>query len=97
MKLKLYSIESFRIDLPSQIGLECKSGNVDDCNLSLSMEVLPFTCRSEMIFSTNENDACGTKCDNSQSRQNHTRRGWTQFVRYEYNRRTSLENNFFLA
>ena len=54
------------------IGLECESGNVDDCDLSMTMEVLPFSCKGILMFSTESERDCGTKCDESQSRNNLT-------------------------
>ena len=66
------------------IGLECDSGNVDDCDLSMTMEVLPFSCKGILMFSTESERDCGTKCDESQSRNSKspTRRGWTKYTRY---------------
>lgn len=81
----LYSIQRpFSISVPSMIGLECESGNVDDCDLSMTMEVLPFSCKGILMFSTESERDCGTKCDESQSRNSKspTRRGWTKYTRY---------------
>ena len=66
------------------IGLECESGNVDDCDLSITMEVLPYSCKGKIMFSSENGQTCGTKCNNSQSRdlKNPTRRGWTKYTRY---------------
>ena len=41
----VYSFKSLKISIPSDIGLECDSGDVDDCNLSLTLEVLPSSCK----------------------------------------------------
>ena len=82
MNNKVNLIESFRISLPSQIGRKCDSGDVDDCNLSLTTEIVPFSCKSRLILSTNKNDACGAKCNNSQPRNDPKKRGWTQFRRF---------------
>ena len=78
-------MKSFNISVPSVIGLKCDSGNMVDCNLSMTMEVLPFSCKGIIMFSTNKQDTCGSKCDNSQSRNLKvpTRRGWTKYIRFE--------------
>ena len=85
-KLKNISIAdlSFAISIPSSIGLKCESGDVHDCNLSMTMEVLPFSCKGILMFSTNNETACGSKCDikNTKSRsRTPTRRGWTKWSR----------------
>ena len=75
----------FTISVPSMIGLECESGNVVDCELSMTIEVLPFSCKGKIMFSSDSEEACGTKCNNSQSRINNKspiRRGWTKYMRY---------------
>ena len=66
------------------IGLECESGEIDDCNLSLTMEVNPDSCQGKLIFSSNSEQECGSKCD-SQIKRNIFKRpersGWTKYVR----------------
>ena len=82
----------FSISNPSSIGLQCESGNIDDCNESLTMEVLPFSCAGILMFSTNLKRICGSKCDletrdlNSdikinQKRSMPLRTGWTKWIR----------------
>lgn len=81
-----YSIKSSCVTLPSLIGIECSSGNIEDCNLSMTMEILPFSCKGFLVFSTNENNECGTKCFNTKSRNSKKsvkRRGWSKWIRYE--------------
>lgn len=81
----LHSIQRpFSISVPSMIGLECESGNVDDCDLSMTIEVLPFSCKGILMFSTESEKDCGTKCDISLPRNftRPTRRGWTKYTRY---------------
>ena len=78
------SIDSFNISIPSSIGLRCESGIVDDCNASLSTEVLPFRCNGILMFSSNPNRDCGSKCNLSEQRSVETtpiRKGWTRYVR----------------
>ena len=79
----------FNISNPSSIGLECKSGIIDDCNESSTMEVLPFSCLGILMFSTNPNQKCGSKCDNegintmrmSNEDNQPIRSGWTKWTR----------------
>ena len=79
----------FNISNPSSIGLECKSGIIDDCNESSTMEVLPFSCLGILMFSTNSNQKCGSKCDNeginrmriSNEDNQPIRSGWTKWTR----------------
>ena len=72
------------------IGLECESGNIVDCDLSMTMEVLPYSCKGTLMFSSESEKDCGTKCNKSNSRNaknqeddGQTRRGWTKYMRYE--------------
>ena len=84
------SIISHTISLPSTIGLECESGNVDDCNSSMTMEILPDKCKGILVFSSNTERNCGTQCSvqpNTRQRkfkkkESVKRQGWTKWVRY---------------
>ena len=95
-----YSIDRYSISTPSSIGLECESGNVDDCNSSMTMEVLPFSCKGIFMFSTNKTANCGSKCklNNANIRTSNNvipyREGWTKWVRYNNN--SMLTENIFL-
>ena len=80
------SVKRFNICLPSSIGLHCESGDVSDCNLSLSMEVLPYNCKGKLIFSSNSERDCGSKCDFNTKRSIPLRKGWTKYDRYIINR-----------
>ena len=81
--------KGYNISNPSSIGLECKSGIIDDCNESSTMEVLPFSCLGILMFSTNPNQKCGSKCDNegintmrmSNEDNQPIRSGWTKWTR----------------
>ena len=66
------------------IGLECESGEIDDCNLSLTMEVNPDSCQGKLIFSSNSEQECGSNCDLKTKRnifKRPERSGWTKYVR----------------
>ena len=77
----------YNISNPSSIGLECKSGIIDDCNESSTMEVLPFSCVGILMFSTNSKRKCGSKCnrENTNTMSNGEikpiRTGWTKWIR----------------
>ena len=85
-RICLNSVERFNICLPSSIGLQCESGDVSDCNLSLSMEILPSYCKGKLIFSSNTDRDCGSKCDIQTKRSIPLRKGWTKYDRYIINR-----------
>ena len=73
------------------IGLECETGNVDDCATSSSGEVVTETCRGVSIFSTEPiNQKCGDLCNKKRSLNEFEAgtvkaQGWTQFMRYFMN------------
>ena len=56
------------------------------------MEILPFSCRGNLIFSSNDEQDCGTECEikDEKSRMKFTkleepkRKGWTKWARQVY-------------
>ena len=48
------------------------------------MEILPHTCQGILMFSTNKQNECGTKCDNIEARNagKRDKRGWTKWIKY---------------
>ena len=83
------SANGFNISTPSSIGLDCPSGIIDDCNESLTMEVLPHSCTGILMFSNNTQNKCGTQCDENtdyskerMTKRNETKQsGWTKWIR----------------
>ena len=72
-------------------------GIVDDCNESLSNEVLPFRCGSILMFSSNPNRECGSKCNLSEQRSAETtpiRKGWTRYVRFAIRKKSKFSTFF---
>ena len=82
----------------SQIGLECDSGNFDDCTVEATM-IERSDCKGVLIFS-NVTTSCGSQCFNEiytnqttfRNMKEPKRSGWTQYVRYENIALTSLKN-----
>ena len=59
-------VKSTYIGEANQIGLECDTGNITDCNESLAThqnasEIMPNGCEDKLIFGQN-NGLCGTFC-----------------------------------
>ena len=83
--------KSSRIGDASFIGLECESGNVDDCNDGTD-ESAPQDCQGGLILSETESQ-CGSKCNNTM----HGRRWWTLFssLALELENRMKNETNVF--
>ena len=80
----------------AQIGLQCGSGNITDCNESLfnhqnSAETPPNGCEKKLIFGQNAG-LCGNYCDSNTDKTTSARRsqstfvrsGWTIYTRFEY-------------
>ena len=66
------------------VGLQCESGEIEDCNLSLTMEVNPDNCQGTLIFSSNSERECGSNCDLKIKRnmsERPERSGWTKYDR----------------
>ena len=80
-EIVLNSVQSFNISTASSIGLECESGKIDDCNLSLTTEVLPAICGDKRIFSTNNEQQCGSECSFKNLKFKSKRSGWTKYAR----------------
>ena len=81
-------MKSSKIGDASFIGLDCPSGNVDDCNDG-TVASAPPGCAGALILSEEESQ-CGSKCDlfpqfRSSSLGN-TKKWWTYFTRpaFEY-------------
>ena len=80
------TLKSSKIGDASFIGLDCPSGNVDDCNDG-TVESAPPGCKGALIFSEEESQ-CGSKCDlnprlRSSSNENR-KKWWTYFDRQAY-------------
>ena len=80
--------KSSKIGDATFIGLDCPSGNVDDCNDG-TVESAPPGCAGALILSEEESQ-CGSKCDlvpqfRSSSLRN-SKKWWTYFTRqaFEY-------------
>ena len=81
-KFNFYSFNSYKRSLPSLIGLECETGIIDDCNRSLSNEVLPFSCRGiHMFVSETTFNECGSECGFRKPNLA-IKKGWTKYVRF---------------
>ena len=77
-----YKMKRFDLSLSSLIGLQCESGDIEDCKLGMTAEILPDSCKGILMFSK-KNDPCGSKCDSKpDSRQSPMRRGWLKWIRY---------------
>ena len=75
---------SSKIADASSIGLECESGNVEDCNDGTDLN-LPKQCKGVLILPETETK-CGSQCarsskqNQSRSSENH-RKWWTYWTR----------------
>ena len=70
-----------------RFGLECESGEYDDCfeEDTNSDDRLPSGCEQVLIFSESKR-TCGSKCNlqtNRQSQQAVLKEGWTLYIRFE--------------
>ena len=75
-------MNSYKRSLPSLIGLECETGIIDDCNRSLSNEVLPFSCKGvHMFVSDTTFNECGSECGFRKPNLA-IKKGWTKYVRF---------------
>ena len=86
------TLKSSKIGDASFIGLDCPSGNVDDCN-DATVESAPPGCKGALIFSEEESQ-CGSKCNlnlNSGSSIRNRKKWWTYFTRQAF------ENLYYTA
>ena len=78
--------KSSEIGDASFIGLDCPSGNVDDCN-DATVESAPPGCKGALIFSEEESQ-CGSKCNLApqlrSSSNGKRKKWWTLFTRQAY-------------
>ena len=93
--IKKHSNLSTYIGDATQIGLECESGNITDCNESLSIhqnseDLIPNGCEKNLFFGNNTGQ-CGTYCHSnssdqtfftSRSQKSFLRSGWTIYTRW---------------
>ena len=79
---QVYSFESYKRSLPSLIGLKCETGIIDDCNLSLPEEVLPFSCKGIHMFADKTYNECGSQCKLFNKSNSVIKKGWTKYVRF---------------
>ena len=72
------------------IGLDCPTGDVDDCNENLPNDHVPDDCEGVLIFTDNTQDGytCGANCNDDLRRNNqmteceaHKTCGWTKYIR----------------
>ena len=88
-------LKSTYIGEASQIGLDCDTGNITDCNDSLAThqnasEIMPNGCEDKLIFGQNEG-LCGAFCKQDSDGHVITRRsenkilrsGWTIYTRLD--------------
>ena len=73
--------KSSKIGDATFIGLDCPSGNVDDCNDG-TVESAPPECKGALIFSEEESQ-CGSKCDLIPQFRN-SKKWWTYFTRQAF-------------
>jgi len=86
-------VKSTYIGEANQIGLECDTGNITDCNDSLAThqnasEIIPNGCEDKLIFGLNRG-LCGTFCKQDsdghvitkRSENKILRSGWTIYAR----------------
>ena len=73
------TLKSSKIGDASFIGLDCPSGNVDDCNDG-TVKSAPPECKGSLILSEEESQ-CGSKCD---SPIGNRKKWWTYFTRQAY-------------
>ena len=81
------TLKSSKIGDSSFIGLDCPSGDVDDCNDG-TVESAPPECQGALILSEEESQ-CGSKCNlafKSRSSIRNRKKWWTYFTRqaFEY-------------
>ena len=72
--IKTKTLKSSKIGDASFIGLECESGNVDDCNDGPD-ESAPLDCKGALILSDIESQ-CGSKCKLSIRSNSKTKKSW---------------------
>ena len=82
--IQVYSFDSYKRSLPSLIGLKCETGIIDDCNLSLPEEVLPFSCKGIHMFADKTYNECGSQCKLFNKSNSAIKKGWTKYVRFQY-------------
>ena len=77
------TLKSSKIGDSSFIGLDCPSGDVDDCNDG-TVESAPAECKGALILSEEESQ-CGSKCtlasQQSSSLIGNRKQWWTYFTR----------------
>ena len=59
---------------PSQIGLECESGDFSDCNLNEPVGHVPIGCEGILMFSDN-NSKCGSLCQSNATKSESSKSG----------------------
>ena len=58
MTERMIKLKRSDLSLSSLIGLQCDSGDIEDCKLGLSTEILPDSCKGIQMFSEKES-RCG--------------------------------------
>ena len=69
----------------SLIGLECETGNFDDCMKNVTQDSAPSNCNGVLFFSE-QSSSCGSSCYNKNRRKRASeeqpvRKGWTLYTR----------------
>ena len=78
---QMIKFKRFDLSLSNLIGLRCDSGDIEDCELGLSTEILPDSCKGIQMFSEKES-TCGSKCDFKPKSKEPLRSGWLKWIRY---------------
>ena len=80
----MFNCERSELSLPSLIGLKCETGEIEDCKIGLTAEILPDSCKGILMFSK-QNQSCGSKCKLESNKtmmlEEPIRKGWSKWIR----------------